>query len=98
MESLENLLQKQKELSEKIDAVRHQQKKEGLAQIVALVEQYQFSPDEVMTALGKRKAGPKKGMTVAPKYRNPATGATWTGRGKPPTWIADKNRDQFLIR
>lgn len=32
------------------------------------------------------------------KYRDPQTGKTWTGRGKPPTWIAGvKDRTPFLI-
>lgn len=35
---------------------------------------------------------------VAPKYRNPATGDVWSGRGKPPVWIRDfEDRSQFLI-
>jgi DNA-binding protein H-NS len=34
---------------------------------------------------------------VAPKYRDPATGKTWSGRGKQPTWLAGKVRDTFLI-
>jgi DNA-binding protein H-NS len=37
-------------------------------------------------------------VKVAPKYRNQATGETWTGRGKPPKWIQGQDRDQFLIR
>jgi len=33
-----------------------------------------------------------------PKYGDPKTGKTWTGRGKPPAWIAGvKNRDPYLI-
>ena len=39
----------------------------------------------------------KKTGTVKPKYRNIATGQTWTGRGKPPKWIAGQDRNQFLI-
>ncbi|RKP58537.1 H-NS family nucleoid-associated regulatory protein [Pararobbsia silviterrae] len=35
---------------------------------------------------------------VAPKYRDPNSGSTWSGRGKPPKWIAGQNRDQFLIQ
>jgi len=32
------------------------------------------------------------------KYRDPTSGKTWTGRGKPPNWILGvKNRDDFLI-
>jgi DNA-binding protein H-NS len=36
-------------------------------------------------------------MVVKPKYRNAATGETWTGRGKPPKWIAGQDRNQYLI-
>ena len=32
------------------------------------------------------------------KYRDPKTGATWSGRGRAPGWIAKaKSRDKFLI-
>jgi DNA-binding protein H-NS len=33
-----------------------------------------------------------------PKYRDPATGATWSGRGRPPRWLKDKKRERFLIK
>ncbi|MGM9489627.1 H-NS family nucleoid-associated regulatory protein [Ideonella sp. YS5] len=33
-----------------------------------------------------------------PRYRDPSSGKTWTGRGKPPRWIASaKDRSAFLI-
>lgn len=35
--------------------------------------------------------------TVVAKYRDPKTGATWTGRGLAPLWIRDKKREKFLI-
>jgi len=86
--------------------------------IVRLMRQYEITPDEINAAFNKkgrkpaarpaaRKAeGPaaaKPVRTVPPKYRNPATGDTWTGRGKPPRWIAQaeadgKKRDDFLIK
>jgi DNA-binding protein H-NS len=49
-----------------------------------------------------RKARAKAGK-VAPKYRHPETGTTWTGRGIPPKWLAaelaqGRSRDDFLIR
>jgi DNA-binding protein H-NS len=38
------------------------------------------------------------GSKVPPKYQHPETGATWTGRGSAPAWIADaKDRSKFLI-
>jgi DNA-binding protein H-NS len=47
-------------------------------------------------ARGSAKASaPKFGVA---KYRDAATGKTWTGRGKPPNWIVDaKDRSEFLI-
>lgn len=98
MESLEQLLEKQKDLNSKIAALRSQQKKEALAEIVSIVEKYEFTPEEVVAVLGKRHStSRRKGSVVPPKYRDPATGATWTGRGKPPAWIAGKDREGFLI-
>ncbi|KWA08203.1 H-NS histone family protein [Burkholderia territorii] len=48
---------------------------------------------------GRRRApAPSRRAPVAPKYRDPKTGKTWSGRGKAPHWIASaKNRDRFLI-
>src|SRR3989441_4746025 len=47
------------------------------------------------TAKNSKKTSTTIGVA---KYRDPKTGKTWTGRGKPPTWIAGvKNRDPYLI-
>ncbi|MGF6573133.1 DNA-binding protein H-NS [Paraburkholderia sp. GAS333] len=44
------------------------------------------------------KASKKSGVKVAAKYQDPKTGATWTGRGRAPAWIASaKDRSKFLI-
>ncbi|WP_439896093.1 H-NS family nucleoid-associated regulatory protein [Burkholderia ubonensis] len=31
------------------------------------------------------------------KYRDPASGAVWSGRGRAPRWIAGQDRENFLI-
>ena len=46
---------------------------------------------------GRRSGGTRTGGKVAPKYRDPATGQTWTGRGKAPKWIDGKDRSKYLI-
>ncbi len=38
----------------------------------------------------------KEKVSLPPKYQDPKTGATWTGRGRAPAWLG-KNRDKFLI-
>jgi DNA-binding protein H-NS len=52
---------------------------------------------------GKRRAKKSAGKSAKPatsaaKYRDPKTGATWSGHGRAPAWIASaKNRDKFLV-
>ena len=61
-------------------------------------------------SVGGKSAGPKAAKKRAktgnkraakpgaPKFRDPASGKTWTGRGKPPAWIVSAtSRDAFLI-
>src|ERR1700744_2183934 len=49
-------------------------------------------------ANGKLKsAGATKGK-LPPKYRDPKSGATWSGHARPPAWIKNvKDRSKFLI-
>jgi DNA-binding protein H-NS len=49
-------------------------------------------------ALSKEKVVAGVKAKGAPKYRHPRTGATWSGHGRAPAWIADaKDRTKFLI-
>jgi len=46
---------------------------------------------------------PLTGRKIAPKYRHPRTGDTWTGRGSTPRWLrelesAGTKRELFLIK
>jgi DNA-binding protein H-NS len=48
-------------------------------------------------APAKKAVSPAKGK-LPPKYRDPRTGATWSGHARPPAWIKDvKDRSKFLI-
>ena len=44
-----------------------------------------------------RKVRRGNGDKVAAKFRDPETGKTWSGRGREPTWIKGKNREEFKI-
>ncbi len=45
-----------------------------------------------------RKVRRGTGDKVATKFRDPETGKTWSGRGREPTWIKGKNREEFKIQ
>jgi DNA-binding protein H-NS len=55
------------------------------------------SPAKKAAKTGKKQAK-VAANPGAPKYRDAATGKTWTGRGKPPNWIVGvSDRTAFLI-
>lgn len=47
---------------------------------------------------GAAQEGVAPGKKVVAKYRDPVSGATWSGRGKSPLWIREKDREEFIIR
>jgi DNA-binding protein H-NS len=96
MPSYKELLAQKQNLEAQIEAARKSEISEALSTIQGLVKEFGLSASDVFPA-GRAKSA-AKGSTVAPKYRDPGTGATWTGRGKAPLWIANKDRAQFEIK
>src|SRR5574337_1304190 len=66
-------------------AVRKVEAAEAVAAIQALIAEFDLTPEDLGFKAAGRAAKAKTGL---PKYRDPQTGKTWTGRGKPPAWIA----------
>ena len=48
--------------------------------------------------LGGIANAPKPRKTVAAKYRDFLSGAEWSGRGRAPTWLNGKNKEDYLIK
>ena len=73
--------------------------KEAIAAYGLTAADLGFGSNVSLKTKGKRAATVVSPKTVgAARYRDPASGQTWTGRGRPPAWIAAaKNRDEFLI-
>lgn len=70
----------------------------AITEIHAKMREYGISPEDLGFGGGaKRKPMRPTRRPVAPKYRNNATGETWSGRGKPPKWMAGRDKAQFLI-
>ena len=47
--------------------------------------------------LGRVKAESKPRGAVPVKYKDPVSGKTWTGRGRAPSWLEGRNKNDFLI-
>jgi DNA-binding protein H-NS len=102
MTTYKELLQQREALERQISEARQRENAQALSQVRALVADFDLTPEDVFPAAKTRSAKTSAEKTgaktkVAPKYRNPASGDTWTGRGKPPRWIQDQDRAQFLI-
>ena len=95
MSSYKELLQQRADLEKAIQDARATEVADAVGKVRALVAEYELTQEDVFPT--SKRAGPKSGGIVAPKYRDPATGQTWTGRSKPPKWIADEDREQFAI-
>ncbi|SCC93558.1 Histone family protein nucleoid-structuring protein H-NS [Thiomonas sp. X19] len=59
-----------------------------LARVVAEIKQQMADYGITMEDLGGQRASFRKGRPAPVKFRHPATGQTWSGRGKHPRWLA----------
>ena len=98
MSAYEDLLRQRQEIEQRIKEARKAEIAGAVAEVRALIAKYDLTEKDVFPA-GRRGRGRARASAgkVPPKYRDPATGQTWTGRGKAPRWIDGKDRTQFLI-
>lgn len=93
--SYKDLLAQREALEAQINEVLQKEKAGAITQARELVASFSLTEADVFPS--GRRTSSIKGTTVAPKYRNPNTGETWTGRGKAPAWIRNEDRTKFAI-
>jgi DNA-binding protein H-NS len=84
------------QLQAQAEEVRRNELENVLADIRQKIAEYGLSAQDLGLTLVKRGRPPKK-EPLPPMYQDPKSGSTWSGRGKPPKWIAGKARERFLI-
>ena len=87
-------------LMQQAESARKAEVSAVIAEIKAKMAEYGITAADLGSSWRSSRA---KGMTVAAKYRNRATGETWTGRGKMPRWLqaqvnGGKRKEDFLIK
>jgi DNA-binding protein H-NS len=68
-----------------------------IAEIRHKIVEYGLTAQDLGFAEAVRRGRPPKKAPLPPRYQDPKSGSTWSGRGKPPKWIAGKNRERFVI-
>jgi DNA-binding protein H-NS len=110
MATLEAIQRKIERLRAQAEKAATQQNSAVIERIRGIMEKHGLTVADVVAHLGEKRGarGASKGNAaqvglqgkgkLPPKYRNPATGETWSGHARPPRWIAGvKDRSRFLI-
>ncbi|WP_157268052.1 H-NS histone family protein [Azohydromonas aeria] len=106
MANIQDLLKQREELERQIKQLQESSRSEAINTIKELMAQNNLSIEDLQS---NTRSGGKKGEsggktgTVAPKYRDPASGKTWTGRGLKPKWVTEalesgKTLDDLAIK
>lgn len=103
MPSLQELLAQRAEIERKIAEAQREERAAAIAKIKALMAEYGLTAADIAgKTVAPARAGKVSGGKVAPKFRNAATGETWSGRGLQPKWLksalsAGRTLEDFAI-
>lgn len=87
MATLQELLSQKEAIEREIELTKKRDRAEAIARVRSLMAEYGLTLADLG---GKAPTAPRKatgGAKVPPKYRNAATGDTWSGRGLQPNWL-----------
>ncbi len=95
-------------LQKTAEQLKQADKTPALMEIMALMQKHDITLGQLRKVVqfgvsGERTVPSRIRKTVEPKYRDPASGKTWTGRGKTPRWLAAAEqqgtaRESFAIQ
>lgn len=99
MATVNELLAQKAAIEQQIAEVQRSERAGAVAKVRALMAEHGLS----LADLSSKSTAPKRsGGKVAAKYRNAATGDTWSGRGLQPKWLkaalaSGKKIDDFAV-
>ncbi|MEM5433409.1 Histone-like nucleoid-structuring protein H-NS (plasmid) [Cupriavidus taiwanensis] len=101
MATYKELIAQKQAIEAQLEEARASEVASVIEQIRDLMAQYDLLPEDVAP---RRRRGRPVGVASAqrekaplpPKYMDPKTGKTWSGRGRAPAWLG-KRPERFLI-
>ncbi|MGS0896425.1 H-NS histone family protein [Burkholderia stagnalis] len=94
MKSYSELLEQLDRLRKEIDIAREHEARRIAQRVLDVLAENGVNVRELASPPSR---GRRRGMKLEPKYWNPETGATWSGRGRRPLWLVGDNLERFLI-
>lgn len=97
----QEILEEIEALQEKAEAIRQAEIAAVIEDVRAKIKTYNLSARDLGLG-GDSGASRSQRAAVVARYRDPASGKTWTGRGVHPNWLKEyvaqgRNKDEFLI-
>lgn len=83
MSTLSELLKQRQALEAQIEALQAGARNGAIAEVRALMAGHGLTVQDLVDSPRRER----KVSTVAPKFKDPATGACWSGRGLQPKWL-----------
>ncbi|MDE2397799.1 MAG: H-NS histone family protein [Burkholderiales bacterium] len=102
MATLSDLLAQKAALEKQIVDAQREEKAAAIAQVKSLMAQYGLTPADINARGPAPRRAASSGAKVPAKYRDSATGDTWSGRGLQPKWLkaalaAGRSLSEFSI-
>ena len=95
MATYKDLQSQIEKLQKQAEQAREKEIATVVTQIRAMMTDYGIQASDLGIATKRKR---KAGTPAAPKFQNPQTGETWTGRGRAPKWIEGKDRTKFAMK
>ncbi|MDA0189470.1 MAG: H-NS histone family protein [Proteobacteria bacterium] len=87
MATLQELLSQKEAIEREIELTKKRDRAEAIARVRSLMAEYGLTLADLGAKAAPAARKPGGGAKVPPKYRNAATGDTWSGRGLQPNWL-----------
>lgn len=89
MSGLAELIAQKAALEKRIAEAQQHERSAAIAQIKQLMAQHGLTAADlgIKGGTAAARSGPRRGAKVPVKYRDPATGNAWSGRGLQPKWL-----------
>lgn len=88
--TLKDLIAQREALDAQIEKTRQTELAGAIQQVKALMAEYDLTIADLTATRAPKGSRVKEEPKVAAKYRDKETGATWSGRGLKPKWLAGK--------
>ena len=76
-----------RQLEQKAEQARRVELRQVLAEVRRKIREYGITPEQLFG----------HDLSDLVRFRDPETGKTWNGSGRPPNWIRGKDRERYRV-